>query len=186
MTAPIEKACRVFRTPAHTHRRPPPTYLHPLGTDTDGHQPVPSPSANSTWWRAAASFCSDPYLAHMLVTRPLAGAGLGSGPTTWPSSRRPTRHQKGSTRSAPGCTCPQPTSRDTLTATRCPVGAASSPDQLPHGWLMRVPADPDSHTDEHPRRPADVLQRYARHRGGDFVLLDQNAEVLDDLPTWQR
>ncbi len=55
-----------------------------------------------------------------------------------------------------------------------------------YGWLMWVPPDPDSHAADYPRLPTEVLtiQRYARQCGCDYVLFDQDADIIDDLPTW--
>ena len=55
-----------------------------------------------------------------------------------------------------------------------------------YGWLMWVPPDPDSHAAGYPTLPAQVLtiQRYARQRICDYVLFDQDADTIDDLPTW--
>jgi hypothetical protein len=55
-----------------------------------------------------------------------------------------------------------------------------------YGWLLWVPPEPDSHALDYPDLPVEILalQRYARERGCDYVLLDQDAEVIDDLPTW--
>ena len=55
-----------------------------------------------------------------------------------------------------------------------------------YGWLMWIPPDPDSHAADYPGLPAEVLtiQRYARQRGCDYVLLDQDADIIDGLPTW--
>lgn len=62
-----------------------------------------------------------------------------------------------------------------------------------HGWLLWVPDDPDKHAADHedtdyPENniPAEVLaiQRYARQRGCDYILLDRDADRVADLPTW--
>src|SRR6266545_1022559 len=55
-----------------------------------------------------------------------------------------------------------------------------------YGWLMWVPPDPDSHAADYSGPPAEVLtiQRYARQRGCDYVLLGQDADIIDGLPTW--
>jgi hypothetical protein len=59
-------------------------------------------------------------------------------------------------------------------------------DLVGYGWLMWVPQHPDSHANDYRGFPAEVrtIQRYARERGCDYVLFDQDADVLDDLPTW--
>jgi hypothetical protein len=51
---------------------------------------------------------------------------------------------------------------------------------------MWVPPDPDCHAADYPQLPAEVLtvQRYAREHACDYVLFDQDADVIDDLPTW--
>jgi hypothetical protein len=58
--------------------------------------------------------------------------------------------------------------------------------RLPYGWLMWIPADPPAHAAGHPGLPPEVLtiQRYARARGCDYVLLDAGADTLAGLPTW--
>jgi hypothetical protein len=58
--------------------------------------------------------------------------------------------------------------------------------ELCYGWLMWVPPDPDGHAADYPQLPAEVLtvQRYAREHACDYVLFDQDADVIDDLPTW--
>jgi hypothetical protein len=55
-----------------------------------------------------------------------------------------------------------------------------------YSWLMWVPPDPDRHAADHPGLPAEVLtiQHYARRRGCDYALFDQDADVIGDLPTW--
>jgi hypothetical protein len=59
--------------------------------------------------------------------------------------------------------------------------------QLPYGWLMWVPPDPDAHAADYPDLPAEVLaiKRYAHRLGGDYVLFhaDADADQVGDLPT---
>ncbi len=55
-----------------------------------------------------------------------------------------------------------------------------------YGWLMWVPPDPQTHADDHPDLPPEVLaiQRYARGLDCDYVRFDADADRVDDLPTW--
>jgi len=62
---------------------------------------------------------------------------------------------------------------------------STSDDQ--YGWLLWVPYSPDGHAAATGGEvPAQVLaiQRYARKRGCDYVLLDRDAEKVAELPTW--
>jgi hypothetical protein len=58
---------------------------------------------------------------------------------------------------------------------------------LPHGYLMWVPTDPEATAADYPTLPGVVLavMRYARARGCDYVLFDQEGAVVADLPTWE-
>lgn len=62
---------------------------------------------------------------------------------------------------------------------------------IEHGWLLWVPTDPqetaDSYPDEKDAVPAEVLaiQLYARANHCDYVLFDRDADVDDNLPTWE-
>lgn len=58
--------------------------------------------------------------------------------------------------------------------------------ELPHGWLMWVPEDPDKHAADYGTVPEVVLvvQRYARKLGCEYVLFDQDADRINELPTW--
>lgn len=64
-------------------------------------------------------------------------------------------------------------------------------DPIKYGYLMWVPDDPDDHAagydDPEEPFPAVVLavQIYARELGCDWVRFDRDADVADDLPTWQ-
>lgn len=51
------------------------------------------------------------------------------------------------------------------------------------GWLLWVPADPHEVTT---KTPAEIrrLWKYAMDRRCVYVLLDRDADVIDDLPTW--
>lgn len=55
------------------------------------------------------------------------------------------------------------------------------------GFLLWVPDDPDGSAhamaDPVPEVVLDI-QRYARVRGCDYVLLDADADRVDDLPVW--
>lgn len=56
-----------------------------------------------------------------------------------------------------------------------------------HGWLMWVPDDPDAHAAGYEEPLPDVvlnIQRYARARGCDYVLLDSDGHHCPDLPSW--
>jgi len=52
--------------------------------------------------------------------------------------------------------------------------------QLPYGWLMWVPTDPQTHVDDHPDPPPEVLAiaRHARGLGCDDVLFDADADQV--------
>jgi hypothetical protein len=59
---------------------------------------------------------------------------------------------------------------------------------LPHGFLLWVPADPDESSEAmNPPIPVVVLdiQRYARRYGCDYVLFDNSADLVEDLPVWE-
>lgn len=57
-----------------------------------------------------------------------------------------------------------------------------------HGWLMWVPDDPDESAEAYDPddTPAEalVILRYARSLGCDFVLIDRDTWLIDDLPTY--
>lgn len=55
-----------------------------------------------------------------------------------------------------------------------------------YGWLLWVPDDVDEHNvDGQVPDEVTALQKFARDLGCDYVLLDQDASKIDDLPTWE-
>jgi hypothetical protein len=67
----------------------------------------------------------------------------------------------------------------------CDVAGVEA-DRLRTGWLLTVPDDPHRHAAADDNYPAAVLavQSHARRRGADYVLLDDDADTVDTLPTW--
>jgi hypothetical protein len=60
-------------------------------------------------------------------------------------------------------------------------------DRVGHGWLLWVPDAPEQHAVGYAGQiPGEVLaiQRYARLVGCGYVLLDRDAAIIADLPSW--
>lgn len=53
---------------------------------------------------------------------------------------------------------------------------------LPYGALLHVPESDDAQTDPDVRK----VQAFARAQGCVYVLFDQDADTVPDIPTWAR
>ena len=76
MSTHQEMACQRCTLPLNILGNPP-TYLHPLSADTDGHQPVPVPASQLDTIARRCDFCGDPYPVWTLTGDNVTAVALG-------------------------------------------------------------------------------------------------------------
>ncbi|MPZ26491.1 MAG: hypothetical protein GEV12_08540 [Micromonosporaceae bacterium] len=74
MTATQEMACQQCHKPLNSLDD---TYIHPLGSVADGHEPVPVPAIGLDTIARRCDFCGDPYPAWTLASGEVAAIALG-------------------------------------------------------------------------------------------------------------
>ncbi|MER5337975.1 hypothetical protein [Micromonospora sp. NPDC002717] len=72
-----EMACRICLSPLNTIGTPP-TYMHPIQLDTDGHEPVPVPVSQLDTVRRTCDFCGDPYPTWTLLGGEVSAVAIGT------------------------------------------------------------------------------------------------------------